>query len=408
MPLSALLAERHLDSRKIREVVQSHGVPTAQRYLTEQLREGTVRPEQFSLLALWEGFVGAARETLQHARASMAAGFVPAARETMQEAVGAAAFSYVTGNVITQAVIAAYEMRQSTLDSLVSPISSRFRVEPLVGFQASGSLLDVGEGEEYQDDVMAEKAVQAPEPVKRGRAITITEEAILYDQTGQILARARMRGDQLRKDRESRGMKRIQDLANPTPPVGMLPNIYKCYYPIVSGSPTQTDLYRTAAGSTSWHNRTINSLASTALTDWTSLDAAMALFASMTDENGDPIVIEPNTLLVPYALWSTAHRIVNAIEVWNVTGTATRTTVSPNVVRTIAGTLIPLWSPYMNDTTTWYLGDPKSQFQERIIIPGQVVELPPDKRRDMLTGFVVRHKSQVEATDDKAFLKVTA
>ena len=408
MPLGALIGERRLDTRKLRESVASHGVPAVQQFIIQQLREDKIQPEQCSLLGLWESLVGPVGETLQHARATMQSGFVSAPRHSLQEHVGAAAFSIVTGNVITQAVIKAYEMRESALDQLVTPLSSRFRTEPLVGFQASGSMLDVGEGEEYQDDIMAEKAVQSPEPPKRGRALLITEEAILHDQTGQLLARARMRADQLRKDRELRGIKRIQDSANPTPPVSMQPNVYKCYYPIINGSPTQTALYRSAAGSTNWYDRTINLLASTALTDWTSIDAAMAIFASMTDENGDPIVIEPRVVLVPYALWSTIQRILNAIEIWNVTGTATRTTVGPNVVKTIAGSLQPVWSIYLNDSTSWYIGDPQAQFQERIIIPGQVVELPPDKRRDMVTGFVIRQKSQVEATDDKSFVKVTA
>jgi hypothetical protein len=354
--------------------------------LVKALRKRELDESEISLRGLWEAFVGPVEETIGEGKALMRPGFHS---HRVKETVNSAAFSIVTGNIILTAMMKAYEQQPSALDQLVTQRPSRLKQDPVAGFQAFGSLQDTAEGDEYEDSTFTDKYVMAPEPKKRGRMIKVTEEAVIFDQTNEILNKARAIGQSLQYDREFRGMNRIQDQTG-----------YEVYYPADNGVVTQTALFRSTAAGTKWFNRRVNKKTTNALSDWTNVDAAMTLIAAMDDEENRRIVVAPNVCLVPYALYSTALRIFGATEIWKATNTAANTTISPNVVQRIAPGVSVLQSPFMADSTTWYLGDFKSQFFERVIIPPQVNEVPANPKADMLAGYVCRHKTQVEAVDD--------
>lgn len=73
-------------------------------------------------------------------------------------------------------------------------------------------------------------------------------------------------------------------------------------------------------------------------------------------ENAAPLFIMPRILLVPAALWATAYRICN-----NPTD-PTAATANSNVLNPIKGMLTPVWTPYLDATSTtgWYLIADKS------------------------------------------------
>lgn len=399
-----------MNGQDLRKLVESHGseavVQRIVPLLWSQDPRERISPEQFSVREAWEAFVGPVESTLAVSRAAGRRGFV---NQPLIEAQQSSAFSILTGNVIAARIQQAYSEIPSTLDRLVgTPMKSSMRTERFAGSTAIGGVKDVPEGQDYPEVGFTDKGVEAPEPNKRGLQISLTDETIAFDQTGQILVQARNIGRAMKTDRERTGMYQIQDLTN-----------YTCYYPLVNGkSPTQTALFRSSAGGTDWYNKTINLKTSNALVDWTDVDNAFGLYSDMVDEAGDPILVQANTILVPRALFATALRIVGATSVQMNTGTPSGSgvvppvvTVSPDILRLLAeagGSLIPLTSPFMNDTTTWYVGDFQAQYVEQEIFPIQTVELPPDQRKDIITGFRARRKSRIVAIDDKFVIKNTA
>lgn len=387
-----------MNGQCLRQLVESQGAMPVARWLGEAIwrtdekgnRVQEFAPERFSVRELWEALVGPVNQTLEKAGGHRA-GFLSPLREEQSSQ----AFAYVTGHILSRKVQDAYDLllaQGSVVSALTTPMASRMRTERVSGFQAFGSAYDVPEGKEYPETGTTDKAFENPEPMKRGLRIEVTEETVLFDQTGQALTRCSRIADTLFNDRESRGMYAIQDLTG-----------YKSYYPVVANSPTQTDLYRASAG-TAYYNYTINQTAANALADWTDINNALAIFAAMTDEASRKIVVRPTDVLVPYALWAT---LLNILGVTNmVSGSAY---IGPNPLTFIGmSALRPFYSPFMNDTTTWFIGDFRRQFTERVIWPIQTVLIGPDPKKDILVGYRARYKSQVEADDDKYVVRCPA
>lgn len=389
------MAKKRLDHGAMRDSIKRHDVESVVRTVVQGMQSGELDLNSVSIQGLYVACHGdlSGLERASHSRES----YIRARRTT--EEVRSNAFTFATGMLIKQRMLEAYEARESQLDKLVTTMPSSMRMEPMVGFQALAGMQDVPEGAEYEDSKIQERVTMNPEPIKRGRRIAITYETVLYDQTGQILKKATDLGIILKDDREAYGMRQVQDLTG-----------YKCYYPVPAPNQTSTqvDLYRTSAG-TNWYDRTINAMTGNALADWTNLDNAQQLFDAMTDEANRPIGVVGNTLLIPRALLGTGARLINSTMMRQATDTANRQTYSDAQgamsIMLNGGQLNLVWSPFMNNTSDWFYGDPKRQFVEREIIPPQVLEIPPDERRDIVAEFRCRRKGQVEATDDKYFAK---
>jgi len=376
---------------RLREHVENYGPQVMAERLVEGLTSGDLPWQRFSLRRMWEGFIG----DVDDVPAIIRSGGLGAS--PLVEQVRAGAFSDVTGHVLINRVLEGYNSYPSQLSKLVTSYPSDQRTETIVGFTAGDGPADVPEGEEYPLSTMSDRAVEPPEPNKRGFAIPLTFEAVKFDQTGQVTSRAQANGNKIAEDREKHGIYSITDQAG-----------YKCFYPKVGGKGTQTDLYRTAAAGAAWYNKSVTKSGTKDLTDWTDIQEAWLLFADMVDENGDPITVAPTTLLVPLALLPTAAQIVNATELRKSTDTAANISVSANAVMQAMGlggiTIVP--SVYLDaiDAADWYIGDPKREFLERVIIPTGVEQVAGDPRRDIVTMFIARRKSQVIASDDKFFI----
>jgi len=378
--------------------VEAEGAAKAADSLVEDFNEDyRESPRQaiqdFSMKRCWEAFIGPVEGI---GRIMETGGLGPS---SVVEEVRSGAFAHVTSNILFNAVQAAYDETQGIVDSLVTPFASNNKTERLVGFTAGASPKDVPEGEEYPDSGFTDRATEGPEPMKRGRMISITEEAIKFDKTGQIVARAQNLGKKLRLDREKYGIYAVEDVA-----------ASYCYYPIAAGVPTRTAIFRASAAGTEWYNKTVNLKASNGLVDYTDIEAAWLLYKDVADENGDPIAVSPNVLLVPMALIGTAAQIINATSFEKRTASAVNITMSANAyiqAMGLSGITIAT-SPFLASASTWYLGDFKSQFYEQVVIPTEVKNVPGDPKRDIVTGYVVRRKSRVYASDDKFVIKNTA
>lgn len=387
-----------MKAREIRERIQAHGGGIrGQKVFVEQylipLLEGRKlpngaeikrRPEDFSIRALWEGMIGPVDETLPMGLLSSAGKY-----HYIREAGGinSTMFPVATGNIITNKVIEAYNMDGLIGDMLTTRMPSNLRSETIPGFTASQGPDEVAEGDQYKDSSIGEKYVTT-ETSKKGRLISVTEETILFDRTGEILMRAQKIGEATAQEREKAILNGV---------TGVNPNVYK-------PNGIATTLY--AAGNK-------NILGSNGLTDWASIEALEVYHAENVKddrqgETGEPVLWMPRQLLVYPANKYTAKRIVSATEIREVTNTNT-TTLSGNPIDTNLAILSSPLMPTAGTNTDWFYGDFPRQFGWQEIWPIQTFAQGASSdlafERDIIARFKVRYYGGIFAMDTRYVMK---
>lgn len=302
----------------------------------------------------------------------------------IHEAVHPTAFPLVTGKLLSKKMMDAYIAAPTIGDKLVETFTSKLEIDRIPGFSTGGAIEQVEPGGPYQHTgVIEEKWVQVVGK-KYGKILDITEETLMFDQTGQIIRRAGMIGRDAAVYREKMIMNTIQDITN-----------YEAWYVgnAAGTSATQTTLYST---STTAPHRTSNQITN-ALVNHTDINAAVLLLGLMQDEKGDPIVAGPKILLVPLALDMVANSIYKSTVI---IGGAN---AQPNP---FAGRFGVLSSPYLDaqQSAYWYLGDFKNQFVWKEVIPLQVLTRRDDKNdmaweHDVKAQFKIRFYGDCKATD---------
>ncbi len=370
---------------KLKSDIRKHGWKPVHRMLEMALIEDKgqhrLRPDDFSIREVWEEMVGPCHTTLGE---NAGAGFIG----LTEDAVDSAAFSNIIGVLIAAKVIEGYNMPGYIGDRLVTTMPSKLRQERYAGFTAVGQPREVAEGMPYEETGFHDK-FSTSEAAKKGRLLNLTEEAILFDQTGQLLMRAGKLGEQARLERETVILQGVVDFLGT----------------VFSPQGVAQPLYRLVAVGNS---NTINLLAGNALVDWTDIDNIMQIFAAMTDDRGNRIVVMPKVLLVPYALSATANRILRATEVRTETAAGTIQTIGGNPISGID----PLTSPLLDaaSATTYYLGDFPKQFVWQQIWPLQVTRKRLEAiahNQDIIVSYKVRYFGGIAAIDDKYVVEST-
>src|ERR1044072_5186798 len=254
-----------------------------------------IRPDQFSIREIWEGTVGACEETLPNSNGSMA----------MFEAINTTMFTNIIRLLINKEVISAYDGLETIGDQLVTTVKASKRLETIAGFTEAEGLKDVLEGAPYEDSSIGEKYVTT-DAGKRGRMVSITEEMIMEDQTGQVLLRAKRIGEQAKVDKEIAILNGVMDKGG---------NVYR-----PGGTPTS--LYSNTNATLVGDAGTPVAGFTTALplVDWLTIDKLDQYHPlAITDDRqmgtAQAIYWNPTTLLVPPGMKATALRIINATEV---------------------------------------------------------------------------------------------
>lgn len=357
-----------------------------------------VRPDAFSFRALWEGLVGPVEETLGFAMSRF--GYV---EQPVIESVTSSAFPSAVGQLIATRVIEGYEGPGFVADQLVTTMQSRLQGERVVGFTSLQGPKEVGEGQEYEDSTFREKFVTTTE-TKRGRLLSVTEEAVFFDQTGQILQRAMNLGRKAREERERRIVRGVADVSSTE----------RVYRP----GGTAEQLY--AAGN--------NNLLSTGtpLVDWTDIQEAFAFHATnVTDDREpddtlgqQPIVWMPTHILVARKLAGVAARIFAATIA---TSGGVEAPARAILEALNAGSIMPVSSPFLDaaegedqydDADDWFIGDFPRQFVYKEVWPLQTFRASPQAderfRRDIIAQFKVREYGDLNAVEERLVIKVNA
>ena len=337
--------------------------------INEMLESGELVPEDFSLKEIWEAFE---REEDGSIR-------------SVHEAVSSDMFPQITGALISSTLIKAYNT-VNTIGSLITTnLPSKLEIETIAGFTGSENPEEVSQGMAYNDSDIQEKYVTIPHK-KYGRIISITEEAIYFDRSGQLIMRAKRVGEKAAQYKERLIVEAVQDINS---------NVYR-------PGGVATAYYRTSASG----NRKINSKSSTAFGE-AGLREAFKLMHQQQDENDDYVLIDPSKVygLFPFDLW------VEAVQMQ-------KSTLVPegneNAVNIWKGAFSPLTSPYITaqNSSTWYLGDFANDFVWSEVWPLQTFSAKPGHEdefdKDIKSKHKIRFYGHPGAIDDKCGYSFTA
>ena len=354
MPKLSIGRDYEIMQRAVKDLGQEQAV----RHMMEAVASGKVKPEEYSLVDLYE------------------------ALDTTQ-------FPKATAALIHKKVMDGYTATPTIGDMLVTTVPSSKKVETIVGFTAAEGPKQVLEGMPYEESGISEKYVTIQNR-KFGRLISVTEETIMFDQTGQLLQRAYRIGEKAAYYREKEIVEAVT-------------MVNAGYWP--SGS--ATSFYAA-------HTQGTNTVAGGGgIISETSLQLIKDLMDNMQDENGDYILIDSKgmALLVPPELEVEAWQMMNAINYGRRGGhygsatTDTTTTLYADnfaVPNFFAGRYTVLSSPFLTTATTFYLGDFKKDWWWTEVYPIQIQIKKSDEdkfHRDVLAYYKVRYFGRCGAID---------
>ncbi len=367
--------------RELRLHLELDGLPAVVQHIGEALRRGDLRPEDFSLRDLAEALIPDGRQWVQSLDPRR--GEVTLLLEA--EGVDFTAFRQVTGQVIQGKILEGYRHEAFVASQLVRVIPTRLDGERIPGAtRLPDGAAEVHPGMPYPHVGFGEDYIETPRTTKHGLIVPVTREAIFFDRTHVVLARAAEVGEILGWNREKRILDTIVGAVasykhNGTP--------YATYYAAGEGGP--------------WVNR----LADNPLVDWTSVDRAEQLFAAMTDPaSGEPILMRPNTVLVPSSLRHTARRIFAAQQV--TFEDAGRATASPNPLadyrvresQLLLARIVAAGTAETQAKTWWFLGDFARAFAYMENWPITVTQSPMGSEAEFNQDIVVRFKASERGT----------
>ena len=365
--------------REIKRRYQLDGPDKTVQHLREALTQGQLKPEDFSLRDLAEGLVPEGCEWVRMLDPRNAGGvhLLEAG-----EAVDLTAFLNVTGQVIYSKILEGYTQEAFVVSKLVDTVPTRLDGEKIPGIgRIKDEATEVHPGMPYPHVGFGEDYIETPATTKHGLIVAITREAIFFDRTNLVLNRAAEVGEVLGLNKE----KRLVDLA-----IGATNN-YKW-------KGTAYNTYYASGGGGPW----VNSLASNELVDWTDVDAAEQLFADILDPNtGEPVLVEPDAVLVAPAYRHAAARVFNAAEIHFTASGAPTTTYSPNPLsryrlldsRLMYRRIVASGVAAADAKKWWFIGDFRRAFAYMENWPITVTQSPANSEADFNQDIVVRFKA---------------
>ncbi len=335
--------------------------------MINNINNGKIKTDDISIKALWE----AMGEPSLRQDKLIGDGLVTDV--DFKEAMASSAFPKITGALINKKVQEAYDLEGGIGDMLVTVIPSSVKDETIVGFADDNVMKEVHEGIDYEEGSITEK-YHMIKNTKKGRIVSLTEEMVRFDQTGQMLLRAQRIGESARSDRELTIMNAVLELTS----TGVL----AAWRP----AGTATSLYSSTSNDP-YTSGTLDNLGAITLEDETDLDEANQLFSQFTDEQGLPMQVTPKILLTAMSLKGVSHKITAS-------GQAVKLT-TPQGTNTIYSGLTSLDTTFVDQKlaiTAWFLGDFKKQFVYTEVWPLQVAQQGRDSEQAFNADVVARYK----------------
>jgi hypothetical protein len=395
-----------MQGTSLRTLIESQGAAGFYQKVCELLNEKQVTPDDFSYYELAEACGVLAH--LRSLRERSPVG-VPVA-QLLSEAnpgVGTNLFQVVTGELIGRKVIEGYEDDAGFIgERLVTVMPSQLRNTKIAGFRALAGPTEVHEGHPYEESTFEEKYVMTQES-KQGRILSISEELIAFDQTGEINRRAMALGYYLRQERERTIVRAVTDAdAGGGKFVYRPSGAGEALYAVDGSNRNYVGVGNTTSPDFD---------AAVPLVDWTDIEEVLHYRATQVkddriDGDGRPIVAPVRQVLVPEALRGTARSVVHATEI-----TVTTTEGEMRLANPIHGMVEVLSSPFIdeqggNAANDWYLGDFKRQFVWTEIWPVQTYLQRSDSEsafeRDVVLRVKGRYYGGISAVDTVFVTKV--
>jgi hypothetical protein len=270
-----------INTRELRKRIELDGAESTVQHLTETLKQGDLKPDDFSIRDLAESFIPGGLAQIER-------------METLFEEA-AITYASLVGAVIDTKIKEAYTQEIFAASKLVRTIPTRLNGEKIHTFgTVSDSDLALAVGGVYSTAGVHADYIETPGTTKHGLIIPLTKEAVFFDQTHHLLERAAEVGEILALNKEKRILDMILGLTNTYKQNGVSLNTY-------SSSSTHP-----------WKNL----LAGNELLNWESIESAEDIFSAMVDPvSKHPILIAPNAVLVMPPKRHLAHRLFYASSV---------------------------------------------------------------------------------------------
>lgn len=333
------------------------------------------------------------------------------AGEVMEAAgpVMTSSFQQISGQIIYGLIIEAYQSPEFVVTKIIPTRQTQFDFEKVAAVSEIGDEVQVvKEGDEYPVAGMTERYRHAPVLRKRGFRVQLTREVIFFDRTGQLQQMAAGGGKSMGQNREKRAIDcAIDENAGAASAIA---GGHRYHY---LGNSIST--YGNDSGNHSFDNLS----ASTALVDWTDIEAAVLLLDAMTDPStAEPIVFQAKHLLCARQNELTALRIRNATEITVVTpGFAT--TGNPTETRVgnpYGGKFEVITSPYvaarLATDTHWFYGDMQTAFEYCQAWPEEIKQLAGGTQlefdRDVVQQYRFAEYGNYGTKEPRAMIQCTA
>ncbi len=273
------------------------------------VKDKKLKVEDFSFRELWEALV---------------------VGQDLEETAVSSAFPNISGEILSAALIEGYDSYPTQADNLVRVVPSKMKTELSAGWTPLGIIREVKERGDYLEvDAPDEKFVLTPNK-KYGGIVSLTREAITFDQTARLLSDCRDIGSEGRRFREQLILEGVIDANS---------NVYN-----------KTTLYSSGNGN-------LRTGASSVL-GTTGFEGCHVAMMKKTDEQGKKIWVASSKpiMMIPPDLDPMASKLKN--NEYGPAGTALG-----NDKNYAANKFDIVVNPYQSVTTRWHYGDFKRQFR---------------------------------------------
>jgi hypothetical protein len=361
-----------INLRELRKRIELDGAERTAAHLTESLKQGDLKPDDFSVRDLAESFVPGGLTQVEQI-------------ESLTENA-AISFANIVGAVIDTKIKEAYNQEVFAASKLVRTIPTRLDGEKIHTFGAvADGDLTLAAGDLYTSARINADYIETPRTTKHGLIIPVTKEAVFFDQTHHILERAAEVGELLAMNKERRILDMILGISNSYKQNGVAHHTY------LSGGANQP-----------WKNL----LSGNELLNWESIEAAEDLFSGMVDPiTGNPILIEPNAVLVMPPKRHLAHRLFYASSVSHEDGSSSTVSTIRNPFakyRLVSSRLgfqrLKTNQGITNPEKIWFLGNFHKAFAYMENWGITVSRSMPGDESDFTQDIVIRFKASERGT----------